>query len=477
MLAERYPYYLANRPHHADATLAVHDKFRGDVVCEVAVADEAAVEAAIAAAVRATPAMRALPPYERARVLEHCTARLEARKDELAEALCVEAGKPIKDSRGEVTRLIDTFRYAASEAIRVGGELLNLEISPRARGYRGMTKRVAVGPCAFITPFNFPLNLVAHKVAPALAVGCPFVLKPASKTPIGALIIGEILAEAGLPDGAFSIMPMTHAAAEPLVCDPRIRHLSFTGSGKVGWDMKKRAGRKHVGLELGGNAACVVDADADLDDAVERLIVGAFYQSGQSCISVQRIIAHTSIYDELRARLVAKARALKVGDPRDEETFVGPMISTSEAERVEAWIAEAKELGAEVLCGGTRDGALVPATLLEGVPREAKCYSDEVFGPAACLSRFDDFDAALAEVNDSEYGLQAGVFTRDIHKIHRAWDILEVGGVVIGDVPSWRVDHMPYGGVKASGIGREGIRYAMEAMSELRLLVLREPQA
>ncbi|MCA9659479.1 MAG: aldehyde dehydrogenase family protein [Myxococcales bacterium] len=475
MIAKRYPYYLANRPTDAAESLEVRDKYRGDVVCEVAVADEAAVERAIAAAVEAAPAMRALPPYERARVLEHCTERLEARKDELAAALCAEAGKPIKDARGEVTRLIDTFRYAAGEAIRVGGELLNLEISARARGYRGMTKRVAVGPCAFITPFNFPLNLVAHKVAPALAIGCPFVLKPASKTPIGALIIGEILADAGLPDGAFSIMPMTHAAADPLVTDPRIRHLSFTGSGKVGWDMKRRAGRKHVGLELGGNAACVVDADADLNDAAQRLIVGAFYQSGQSCISVQRIIAHTAIYDELRERLVTKAKALKVGDPRDEGTFIGPMISTSEAERVEAWIAEAKALGAEVLCGGTRDGAMIPATLLENVPRQAKCYSDEVFGPVACLSRFDDFGAALDEVNDSEYGLQAGVFTRDIHKIHRAWDTLEVGGVVIGDIPSWRVDHMPYGGVKASGTGREGIRYAIEAMSELRLLILRDP--
>jgi len=475
VVAASYPYYLANKPAQGSSSIEVRDKFSGDVVTEVAVADADAVEEAIAAAVSVAPELQAMPPYARQEILDHCVDRLEARRDELADALCVEAGKPIRDSRGEVTRLIDTFRYAAGEAIRLGGEVLNLEISARARGYRGMTKRVPIGPCALITPFNFPLNLVAHKVAPALAAGCPFVLKPASKTPIGALLIGEILAETDLPAGAFSIMPMTHASAQPLVVDPRLRYLSFTGSGKVGWDMLARAGQKKVGLELGGNAACIIDADADLGDAAERLTIGAFYQSGQSCVSVQRIIAHDSIYDELRERLVARANSLVVGDPRQEETFIGPMISTDEAVRVSEWIDEARKLGAKVLCGGERDGALIPATLLENVPREARCYSDEVFGPVACLSRFDDFDDALREVNDSAYGLQAGVFTRDIRRIHRAWDTLEVGGVIIGDVPSWRVDHMPYGGVKASGSGREGIRYAIESMTELRLLVLRDP--
>ncbi len=476
MVAASYPYYLANKPAQGSSRLDVRDKFSGDLVTEVAMADESAVEEAIAAAVRVAPELKALPPYARQAILNHCVERLEARREELAEALCVEAGKPIRDSRGEVTRLIDTFRYASGEAIRVGGEVLNLEISARARGYRGMTKRVPIGPCALITPFNFPLNLVAHKVAPAIAAGCPFVLKPASKTPIGALIIGEILAETDLPAGAFSILPMTHSVAEPLVSDPRLRYLSFTGSGEVGWAMKSRAGQKKVGLELGGNAACIVDADADLDDATERLIVGAFYQSGQSCVSVQRIIAHASVYEALRERLVARAKSLVVGDPRDEETFIGPMISTDEAKRVDAWIHEAEQLGAKRLCGGPRDGALIPATLLEDVPRQARCYSDEVFGPVACLSRFEDFDAALREVNDSAYGLQAGVFTRDIRRIHRAWDTLEVGGVIVGDIPSWRVDHMPYGGVKASGTGREGLRYAIESMTELRLLVLRDPK-
>ncbi len=475
MLADSYPYYLSNKPVRGNTSIEVRDKYRGEVITRVASADAAAVEQAITAAVAARPAMQAMRAYDRRRILDHCVDRFEARRDELAATLCLEAGKPIRDARGEVTRLIDTFRYAAGEAIRIGGEVLNLEISARASGYRGMTKRVPIGPCALITPFNFPLNLVAHKVAPALAIGCPFVLKPASTTPIGALIIAEILAETDLPAGAFSVMPMDHAVADPLVTDARLRYLSFTGSGRVGWAMKSRAGQKKVSLELGGNAACIIDADTDLEDATERLTIGAFYQSGQSCVSVQRIIAHSSIYDELRARLVAKAKTLKVGNPRYESTFIGPMISESEATRVSEWIDEARSLGAKLLCGGSRDGALVPATILEQVPREAKVYRDEVFGPVVCLSRFDDFEAALTEVNDSRYGLQAGVFTHDIRRIHRAWDSLEVGGVVIGDVPSWRVDHMPYGGVKASGTGREGIRYAIESMSELRLLVLRDP--
>ncbi|MEZ4450246.1 MAG: aldehyde dehydrogenase family protein [Nannocystaceae bacterium] len=473
MTTATLPHYVANQAIHDGAPLEVLDKFSGEVVARVALADPGAVDRAIAAATDAAAAMRELPPYEREAVLLHCVRRFEERRDELAQALCAEAGKPIRDSRGEVTRLIDTFRHAAGEAVRIGGEVMNLEISARARGYTGMWRRVPIGPCAFITPFNFPLNLVAHKVAPALAIGCPFVLKPASKTPLGALILGEILAETDLPRGAFSIVPCGHEAAERLITDERLKLISFTGSGKVGWDLKARAGHKRVVLELGGNAACVVDEGADLDDVVERLIVGAFYQSGQSCVSVQRILAHASLYDDLRERLVARARALEVGDPRAESTFVGPMISASEAKRVITWIDEAKASGGRVLCGGTRDGAMIPATLLEDVPREAKVVAHEVFGPVAVLSRFDDFEDALRQVNESVYGLQAGVFTRDIERVQRAWDVLEVGGVIINDVPSWRVDHMPYGGVKESGNTREGVRFSIESMSELRLLVIR----
>ncbi len=475
MLQESYPYYLANKAEQPNTDLEVTDKYSGEVATRVAMADTAAIDRAIAAAVDATEPMRRMPPYERQAVLNHCVDRFTERAEELAESLCIEAGKPIKDSRGEVSRLIDTFRIAAEESVRLTGEVMNLEISPRAKGYRGMYQRVPIGPCSFISPFNFPLNLAAHKVAPALAVGCPFVLKPASRTPIGALVIGEVLAETDLPLGAFSILPCHRDGADLFTTDERLKLLSFTGSPGVGWDLKARAGKKPVVLELGGNAACVVDADADLDDAVDRLIVGAFYQSGQSCIGVQRILVHTSIYDELKKRLVAAATKLIAGDPKDEKTFIGPMISEKEAQRLKSWIDKAAEAGGKILCGGGLEGAMLEATLMEDVPQDQTVCTEEAFGPVAVLSKFSDFDDALAQVNDSVFGLQAGIFTRDIYKIQRAWDTLEVGGVVIGDVPSWRVDNMPYGGVKDSGLGREGIRYAMEDMTELRLLVIRTP--
>jgi acyl-CoA reductase-like NAD-dependent aldehyde dehydrogenase len=337
-----------------------------------------------------------------------------------------------------------------------------------------MWKRVPVGPCSFISPFNFPLNLAAHKIAPALAVGCPFVLKPASFTPVGALLIGEVLSETPLPEGAFSILPCPRDRAAQFVEDERLKLLSFTGSPAAGWDLKARAGKKKVILELGGNAAVVVDAGADLDDAVARIVFGAFYQSGQSCISVQRILAQESIYEEFRERLVASTRKLKAGDPKDGATFIGPLISEEAARRLESWIASAVSRGARILCGGRRLGVILEATLLEGVPKDEAICAKEAFGPVAALSSFRDFDEALAEVNDGVYGLQAGIFTRDLTKALRAWDRLEVGGVIIGDVPSWRVDHMPYGGVKDSGLGREGIRFAMEEMTEIRMLVIRQ---
>ena len=475
MLREAYPFYLANEAASPNSDLEVTDKYTGEVATRVAMADATTIDQAIAAAVEAAEPMRKLPPYERQAVLNHCVERFTERFGELADSLCIEAGKPIKDSRGEVSRLIDTFRIAAEEAVRINGEVMNLEISPRARGYRGMFQRVPIGPCSFISPFNFPLNLAAHKVAPAIAVGCPFVLKPASRTPIGALVIGEILAETDLPKGSFSILPCRRDGAELFTTDDRLKLLSFTGSPAVGWDLKARAGKKKVILELGGNAACVVDEDADLEDAVNRLVIGAFYQSGQSCIGVQRILAHASIYEHLKQRLVAATKELVAGDPKDEQTFIGPMIDVREAERLESWIVAAVEAGGKVLCGGSREGAMLEATLLEDVPKDQSLCTQEAFGPVAVLSQFSDFDEALSEVNDSDFGLQAGVFTRDIYKIQRAWDELDVGGVIIGDVPSWRVDNMPYGGVKDSGLGREGIRFAMEDMIEVRNLVVRTP--
>ncbi|NUN12864.1 MAG: aldehyde dehydrogenase family protein [Myxococcales bacterium] len=477
MLATQYPYYLAGRPvfpEQAGNTLPVADKTTGAIVSTVSLATTETIESAISAAVAALGTLRNLAAYERQQVLLHCVKRFEQRQDELAWALCVEAGKPIRDSRGEVTRLIDTFRIAAEESTRQTGEVLPLEISARARGYQGMWKRVPIGPCGFISPFNFPLNLVAHKIAPAIASGCPFVLKPASATPIGAILIGEILAETDLPEGSFSILPANRHSASILASDPRIRLLSFTGSPQVGWDLRSRAGNKKVTLELGGNAAVIVDSDAAIEDSAQRITFGAFYQSGQSCISVQRIFAHREIYESLKTTLVEKTKALVVGNPKDEATSIGPLISEEEAIRVEGWIQSAIGRGARVLCGGKRNGNMIAPTLLENVPTDEPIVCREVFGPVAVLAPYDDFDQALRMVNESDYGLQAGVFTNDIYKVHKAWDELEVGGVVIGDVPSWRVDHMPYGGVKHSGLGREGVRFAMEEMTEIRMLVIRD---
>lgn len=475
MLKESYPYYLANEPSAPNADLEVIDKYTGDVATRVAMADASAIDQAIAKAVEAAEPMRQMASFQRQAVLEHCVSRFRERAEELAYTLCVEGGKPIKDSRGEVGRLIDTFKIAAEASVNIGGEVIPLDRTPRAKGFSGMWKRVPIGPCSFISPFNFPLNLAAHKVAPALAVGCPFVLKPASLTPLGALIIGEVLAETDLPKGAFSILPCRRDGADLFTTDDRLKLLSFTGSPEVGWDLKARAGKKKVVLELGGNAAVIVDEDTNVDDAVARIIIGAFYQSGQSCISVQRIIIHEKIYDQVKEKLVAATRALKAGDPKLEETFIGPVISDKEADRMESWIKSAVKAGAKLLCGGGRNGTLLEATLLEDVPRSEPMYAEEFFGPAALLTKFRNFDEALAEVNDSHFGLQAGIFTRDVYKVQKAWDTLEVGGIVIGDVPSWRVDHMPYGGVKDSGLGREGIRYAIEDMTEIRLLVLRTP--
>ncbi|TFG95508.1 MAG: aldehyde dehydrogenase family protein [Myxococcales bacterium] len=475
MLEKTYPCYVGNEAVAPNHDLEVTDKFSGEVATRVPLVDAETIDRAIGLAVEATRPMRELAAYERQAVLDHCVRRFSERSEELAQALCIEAGKPIKDSRGEATRLIDTFRVAAEESVRIYGEVLPMDISPRAKGYRGQWKRVPIGPCSFISPFNFPLNLAAHKVAPAIAAGCPFVLKPASLTPIGALMIGEVLAETDLPRGAFSILPARRDGAGLFTTDERLKLLSFTGSPDVGWDLKSKAGKKKVVLELGGNAAVIVDADADIDDAVERIIVGAFYQSGQSCIGVQRILVHEDLRDVFREKLVAATAQLRMGDPKDEKTFIGPMISEKEAMRLDGWIQEGVAAGGKLLCGGRREGAMLEATLLEDVPPGQAVVCQEAFGPVAILSGFRDFDAALAEVNDSAFGLQAGIFTRDLYKAQRAFDELEVGGVVIGDVPSWRVDHMPYGGVKDSGLGREGIRFAIEDMTEIRLMVVRTP--
>jgi len=415
-----WPYFLANKPCEPNQDLEVTDKFTGELATRVALADPAAIEKGIEGCVAAAEPFANMRPYERQAILNHCVARFTERFDELAMSLCIEAGKPIKDALGEVSRLIDTFRIAAEESVRLNGEVMNLEISARAKGYRGMWKRVPI-----------------------------------------------------LPPGTFSILPCSRDGADLFTTDDRLKLLSFTGSPGVGWALKAKSGKKKVVLELGGNAACIVDHDADLEDAVDRIIIGAFYQSGQSCIGVQRIIVHTKIYDQFRDALVAKTKQLIAGDPKNEDTFIGPMISEKEATRLHGWVEQAIASGGTLLCGGNRDGAMLDATLLENVSKDQTVCTEEAFGPVAVLSQFDDFEAALDEVNDSEFGLQAGIFTRDLYKAHRAWDKLDVGGVVIGDIPSWRVDNMPYGGVKDSGLGREGIRFAIEDMTEIRNLVIR----
>jgi acyl-CoA reductase-like NAD-dependent aldehyde dehydrogenase len=473
MLKDQYPYYVANRAVQANSDLAVTDKFHGAVATHVALANADVLSEAITAAAGAAAPMRKMPAWRRRDVLMHVVKRCEERAEELAQALVVEAGKPIKFARGEVERLISTLAIAAEESTRMYGEVLPLEISERSTGYHGMWRRVPIGPCAFITPWNFPLNLVAHKIGPALACGCPFVLKPATSTPIGALVLGEMLAETDLPPGAFSILPLKSSESAALVEDERIKKLSFTGSPEVGWKLRDQAKKKQVTLELGGNAGVIVERDANLPLAVERCVFGGYYQSGQSCISVQRIFVQEGVYEAFRDKFVAAVSALRVGDPHDENTFIGPIISEEEAQRIERSIQNAVQRGGRLLCGGSRERNMVTPAVLENVPRDAEAACEEIFGPVTVLERYKSFHEAIEAVNNSHYGLQAGVFTSDISKAYEAWDELEVGGVMVNEVPSWRVDHMPYGGLKDSGLGREGIRWAIESMTEVKLMVVR----
>ncbi|MFW5652565.1 MAG: aldehyde dehydrogenase family protein, partial [Planctomycetota bacterium] len=446
-----YPLYIGNMPRDTGQWLEVTDKYSNEVVSKVALAGSGEIDEAISLAFEAREAMRCLPHHRRQGILYHLVDRIRERQDELAMALCVEAGKPIRDSRGEITRLIDTLRIAGEEAVRQNGELMPLDIAPRSEGYAAIWKRVPIGVCGFITPFNFPMNLVAHKVGPAIAAGCPFVLKPASATPISALILGEILAESDLPPGAFSILPARGRDIDPLITDDRVAMISFTGSPEVGYEIRNRAHRKRVSLELGGNAACIVDARVNLDYAAERITTGAFYQSGQSCISVQRVYAHEAIYEELRDRLVKRARELKMGDPKDESTFLGPLITEDDAQRVEQWIQQAVDRGATVLCGGSRQKSLLDATWVEGVDETLPLSCREAFGPVATIAPVRSVEEAICRANMSDYGLQAGIFTNNWTLAWQAFEEIEAGGVVINDMPSFRVDSMPYGGMKQSG--------------------------
>ncbi|HYE99773.1 MAG TPA: aldehyde dehydrogenase family protein, partial [Planctomycetota bacterium] len=443
-----------------------------DVVGECAQAGPEELERAVEAAVRGFEATRRFSSAARSELLRKTAEGLARRRDEVARTITAENAKTIKLSRIEVDRAVATFTAAAEEARRIGGEVLPLDLYRGGERRFGMTRRFPLGPILAISPFNFPLNLVAHKVAPALAAGNSVVLKPASATPLTALLLGEILQEAGAPAGALNVVPCAGADAERLVADDRFKLLSFTGSPAVGWSLKAKAGRKRVVLELGGNAAAVVHDDADAAAAAERCANGAFAYSGQICISVQRIYVQERIADVFSRELVRRAEALVLGDPFDEATDLGPMIDDAAAARTEAWVDEAVRGGARVLCGGRREGRFFRPTVLENVAPAMKVHCAEVFAPVVNLYRYGGFEEALAAVNDSAFGLQAGIFTRDLGRVVKAYETLEVGAVLINEAPTWRLDTMPYGGEKESGLGREGVRYAIEEMTQLRLMAV-----
>ncbi|GAB2743638.1 aldehyde dehydrogenase family protein [Salinifilum aidingensis] len=465
-------YWVAGERVTTDASFEVRHPYDGSLVAAVCYADDTDVDKAVAAAEGVRHEFAALPARVRASALDHVHRRIAERAEEFAQLITAENGKPISWSRAEVGRAASTFRWAAEEARRWSGEVQRLDTDASADGRMAWVRRVPRGPVLGIAPFNFPLNLVAHKVAPALAVGAPMVLKPAPKTPLSSLLLGEILAETDLPAGAWSVLTTTDAKAPELVADPRLPVVSFTGSGPVGWSIRDAAPRKHVTLELGGNAAAIVAADCpDLDRAADRIATFAMYQAGQSCIGVQRVYAERSAYDELLSRIAGKVEQLGTGDPVDEATRVGPLINEEAAARVEQWVAEAVDSGARVVTGGERTGATHAPTVLVDVPENARVSCEEVFGPVLVVSPVDSPDEAFERVNDSRYGLQAGVFTNDLNLAFRASAELEVGGVIVGDVPSFRADQMPYGGVKESGTGREGVHAAMTDLTEERVTV------
>jgi len=457
------------------SSLPILSPFDGREVGRVQLLPPAGVEAAVSAAAAAFPATRAFPTHRRAAILRGIAQRIEAEKEPLAQILSAEAGKPIRAARAEVDRGAQTFLAAASEVDRRTGDLLPLDLNAASEGRLGLVRRFPLGPVLGISPFNFPMNLPAHKVAPAIAVGAPIVVKPAPQTPLSMLELRRIAVESGWPAEAIPVLCVDNAAAEALVLDPRLPVVSFTGSVDVGWRIRSLVPRKKVALELGGNAAVIVHEDADLADAVSRSVAGAFGYAGQVCISLQRALVHRPVYDRYREALVAKAQALVSGDPSSETTDVGPMISEAAALRAEAWVREAVAGGARLLCGGGRRGPFLEPTVLEGTKREMKVECLEVFAPVVTLAPYDSFEEALARAGDSRYGLQAGLFTRDLGRVMKAWESLEVGGVIVNDVPTWRVDRMPYGGVRDSGVGREGPSYAMDEYTEPRLLVLRVP--
>jgi acyl-CoA reductase-like NAD-dependent aldehyde dehydrogenase len=452
--------------------IEIRAPYDGSVIGSVFQGRKEHAEAALAAAVKAFGTTRRLPAFERQRVLRRVSENISQRKQEFAHTMAQEAGKPLKAARTEVERAIFTFNVAAEESTRIYGEYLPLDWQEFTAGRWGIVRRFPLGPIAGITPFNFPLNLVAHKVAPAIAAGCPLILKPAPQTPFTAMLLAEAVQQAGWPDGGLNVLPLSNEDAQLLVSDERIKLISFTGSAAVGWQIKKNCGKKKVVLELGGNAAVIVHSDADLAYAADRCVAGGFSYAGQTCISVQRILVERSVCGKFTDLLLEGVKKLKTGDPLDDSTDLGPLIRESDAVRASEWIQEAVRGGARLLCGGQRQGSILEPAVLTGTRPEMKVNCQEIFAPVVTVEPYDDFDQALRLVNKSPYGLQAGLFTRDAKLIFNAYEELEVGGLIAGDVPAFRIDHMPYGGVKDSGLGREGLRYAIEEMTEPKLLVM-----
>ena len=467
-----YGFYLnGNWPTHG-REVVITSPFDHSIVAVVCEANSDDVETAIQSAVAALAITRKMTSHQRASILRKIAEGICHRREEFARTICREAGKPIKVARLEVDRGIYTFEVAAEEASRIYGEYIPLDTLEATAGRWGLTRRFPIGPVFAITPFNFPLNLVAHKVAPAIAAGCPLILKPAPQTPVTALMLAEVIHEAGLPQGALAVMPLSNQDASLLVTDDRIKLLTFTGSAAVGWALKAKAGKKHVTLELGGNAAVIVHSDADLAYAAQRCVVGGFAYGGQTCISVQRILVERSVCDKFTKLLLDGVHKLKSGDPMHDDTDIPPLIRESDAVRATSWIDEAVQAGAKLLTGGKHNGAFVEPTVLTNTTPEMRVNCAEIFAPVVTLEPYDDFREAVRQVNNSPYGLQAGVLTNDARLIQLAFEELEVGGVIVGDVPSFRVDQMPYGGIKESGQGREGIRYSIEDMTERKLMVM-----
>ena len=469
-----YAFLLGGELRSGGETVEIRSPYSGDLIGRAELAGSDDVVAALDAAVAAASAAAALPSHARAAVLDRIGAGVTERREELTRLLAAEAGKPLAMARTEIDRAIFVFRQGAEEAMRMGGEVIPMDLQPNGERRWGLTRRFPLSPISAIIPFNFPVLLAAHKLAPAIACGATMILKVPPQDPLATLMLGEIVRESGYPSGAISILLTSNEVAAPLIDDPRVRMITFTGSSRAGWAIRRRAFNKRVTLELGGNAAVMIEPDADLEHAVRRCVSGGYLYAGQSCISTQRILVHQSLYSAFIERFVPAVKALRTGDPLAETTEVGPMIDQANAERAAEWIKEAVAAGARVATGGRRDGALLEPAVLLDTTGTMRVNCEEIFAPVTTVRSYTDLEGAIATVNDSPYGIQAGLFTRDVRTIFRAFERIEVGGLVVNDVPGFRVDHAPYGGVKESGQGREGVRYAIEEMTELKLLVLGE---